>query len=122
MINMLKIACIIGIFSICACKHNNKLCTDYTGLLPAADSIGIETTINFYPDNSYTKQEVYIGEKDGTFIENGKFEIHNRQIMLTSNNNEKSFYRLEDKQIRMLDTSGKDINGNLADFYILRCR
>lgn len=115
---------LLTITSLSGCFHRQEpiLCQTYSGMLPAASSVGIDTTISFLPNNRYFEKDVYVGEKDGTFTENGNYVIQNKKITLTSTQGEKSFYRLEKGQIRRLDTSGNLITGNLADFYILKCR
>lgn len=107
---------------ISACTTEKpELCQSYKGTLPAASSIGIETTISFYPDHSYSQKDVYIGEDNGTFFEKGSFDINKKEIMLISDAGETSYYQLEKQQIRRLDTQKRQIRGALADFYILTC-
>lgn len=111
-------------FACCACFHRSKntLCEIYTGTLPAASSIGIETTITFLPDGTFYEKNIYIGEKNGTFSENGTYTLKGQRITTVSAQGEKAYYRLEDEQIRRLDSEGNEITGALADFYILKCK
>lgn len=105
-----------------ACHHQqDKLCRIYHGTLPAASSVGIDTTITFLPQNRYSQKDVFIGEKDGTFYEKGSFDIQNNKITLYAEDGNKSYYRIENGQLRRLDTEGKEITGGLADYYVLKC-
>lgn len=107
---------------IFACQHRrNVLCTTYNGTLPAASSVGIDTTINFLSDNRYTQTDIYLGEKDGTFTENGHYDLANNKLILISDDGNQTYYRLENKQIRRLNSQQKAVTGSLADFYVLKC-
>lgn len=105
----------------CFHKTEPELCQSYTGVLPAASSIGIETTITFLPGGKFTEKDVYIGEKDGIFKANGTYTRNRNTLTLISDRGEKNFYALEKGQIRRLDMNANPIVGNLADFYVLKC-
>lgn len=109
---------------LCACFHRQepKLCSEYAGTLPAASSVGIDTALTFLPDGRFEEKDTYIGEKNGTFYAKGTYTLKDGRITLLSDRGEKTFYRLEHKQIRRLDMNGDQIRGNLADFYTLQCR
>lgn len=117
-------AALASIVLMSACFHHQEpaLCETYNGMLPAASSVGIDTTLNFLPNGRYQETDIYVGEKDGTFVDKGTYKIQNNRITLISDKGETSFYRLEKKQIRRLNTNGSAITGNLADFYILKCK
>lgn len=117
---MKHIAIIFSLILLCSCASGKKICGTYQGTLPAADGPGIATTITFDQDRSYTEELVYIDKDDGTFIETGKYHITDNTIELTSANGEKSYYKIEDGQIRRLDMEQKPITGPLADYYILQ--
>ena len=117
---MKHIAAIFSLALLCSCSGNKEICGTYQGTLPAADGPGIATTITFVQDRSYTEELVYIDKDDGTFIETGKYHIADNIIELTSAAGEKSYYKIEDGQIRRLDMEQKPITGTLADYYILK--
>ena len=117
---MKHIAIIFSLALLSSCSADKEICGTYQGTLPAADGPGIATTITFGQDHSYTEELVYIDKDDGTFIENGRYHIADNAIELTSSNGEKSYYKIEDEQIRRLDMEQKPITGALADYYILK--
>lgn len=49
----------------------------YTGMLPCADCTGIETTITFNQDRSYSMKNMYMGTPNGnqTYTQTGRYEI-----------------------------------------------
>lgn len=111
---------IILTFFISACSDNSPshICQTYKGILPAASSEGIETTIEFNNKNQFNSKIIYLGEDDATFIEKGKYSIANN-IIETKSENEIAYYRLENDQIRLLDYHKKPITGVLEKHYIL---
>ncbi len=117
---MKHIAAIFSLALLCSCSGNKEICGTYQGTLPAADGPGIATTITFGQNRSYTEELVYIDKDDGTFTETGKYHIADDTIELTSAAGEKSYYKIEDGQIRRLDMEQKPITGTLADYYILK--
>ncbi len=110
------------VLSGCFHRSGDHLCEVYSGMLPAASSVGIETTISFLPNGRFTQKDVYVGEKDGIFFSDGYYTLDKKRITLTSSRGDISLYRLEKGQIRRLDADGQEVSGALADFYILECR
>ena len=49
----------------------------YTGMLPCADCTGIDTTITFNQDRSYSMENTYMGTPSGnqTYTQTGRYEI-----------------------------------------------
>ena len=117
---MIHIAIIFSLALLSSCSADKEICGTYQGTLPAADGPGIATTITFGQDRSYIEELVYINKDDGTFIETGKYHIADNTIELTSAAGEKSYYKLENEQIRRLDMEQKPISGTLANYYILK--
>ena len=118
--NMKTSAVIFSLALLCSCSADKEICGTYQGTLPAADGPGIATTITFGQDHSYTEELVYIDKDDGTFIETGKYRITDNIMELASAAGEKSYYKIENGQIRRLDMDQKSITGPLADYYILK--
>jgi hypothetical protein len=58
-------------------------------------------------------------EDDGVFYENGKYNLYDDIIELTTDN-KTSYYKFEGDKIRLLDYRKKKITGELADMYILK--
>ncbi len=122
------------IFSGCNCMeksnsvidgHNSRNSLDwagsYKGVLPCADCEGIETTITLNYDNSFSKSEIYLKNKEKSEF-SGKGDIEwdkNGNIITLKSNNYDTKYLVGEGRLIMLDRKGKRIKGNLADLYIL---
>lgn len=106
----------------CAANQNMpaEYCGTFKGTLPAASGPGIETTIQLNRDYSFLEQDVYIGEKDGIFNNQGSYMVNGDIITLKPANGEVSYYRVEKDQLRRLDMMKRPITGVLANNYILK--
>ena len=114
---------LLAFLALTACfHHHNDLCGTYRGILPAADGPGIETTIRFQTNHAYHQTIVYINQADGRFDESGEYRIEGQLLELTPDDpqDEITWYRLEDKQIRRLDMEKQPITGALSDHYVLK--
>lgn len=102
--------------------HNAENLLDYQGAyqgtLPAADGIGIKTSITFEPNKTYMMQTEHIGKKN-IFTEKGCYNIEKDVITLTSSNGDKSYYKVEKGRIRKLNNDKHIITGTLGNKYIL---
>ena len=121
---LLMIAAVLVLFG-CASKYAfvPDCCGTFQGVLPAASGPGIETTITFYRDNSFETKLVYIGEKDGTFIERGTYDIDDGVIEMRPEKDQISYYQLDEhnpNRIYRLNMEKKPITGQLAQYYVLR--
>ncbi len=95
----------------------------YRGFLPCASCEGIFTTVVLKPDKTYEKEEIYLGEKDGVFHEEGRilFGEKSSKITLETRNTNVSYnYQVEPEGLRMLDSEGNPSLGTLAEMYRLR--
>ena len=70
--------------------------------------------------SNFARQTKRLPSEYGTFIETGKYRITDNIVELASAAGEKSYYKIEDGQIRRLDMDQKSITGPLADYYILK--
>ena len=109
------------IFLTSACHHQEHLCRQYYGVLPAADAPGIQTTATFQAPDQYSNKLVFIDKSNGTFEEKGRYRIDGSLITLTDSTGDQSYYRLENGQIRRLDMEKQPISGALAEHYVLKC-
>lgn len=96
-----------------------KYCGTYEGVLPAADGPGIATKLQLDANGEYRLNSLYIDKKDGKFVENGRYSVDG-DIIAVSRDGQNSYYKAEDRQLRMLDMDKEMIHGPLADFYILK--
>lgn len=104
--------------------HNAETSLDYfgeyKGTIPAADCPGIEVTLIFNKDRTYTQKYIYLERKDGEFNETGTFKVEGNILTATSKNGEKSYYKVEEGRIVILDADKQPITGALADMYVLK--
>lgn len=93
----------------------------YEGVLPCADCEGIKTTIMLSKDNTYTKTSEYLGKANANkFDETGTVELNGDELTLTSKDGEKTFFKVGEGIITMLDKDKKEIQGELAASYVLK--
>ncbi|MCM1300688.1 MAG: copper resistance protein NlpE [Alistipes senegalensis] len=91
----------------------------YTGTIPAADCPGIAITLTIFDDGSYTLRSEYL-ERNAVFNEQGRFTIEDDRLTLYPDEGEPSdSYRIENNQLRMLDSQKQPITGALAEHYVL---
>lgn len=104
-------------------SHTSKNALDwngiYQGTLPCADCEGIKTTITLNKDLTYSVKEDYLGKKDGVFESKGTFTWDARGQKITLSENKRSYF-VGENTLTHLDNSGKKIEGDLANLYILK--
>ncbi|PPC90669.1 MAG: copper homeostasis protein [Methylobacter sp.] len=94
----------------------------YNGFTPCEDCKGVKTTLAFNQNNTYLLMTQYIGRSNREFVEKGKFERGDNQILvLTSRNGStKHYYQIDGDNLIQLDDSGNTHTGKLADKYVLQ--
>ena len=101
--------------------HNAETSLDYRGtyrgVLPAADCPGIETTLTLKPDGTYSLHEEYL-ERDACFDTEGAYTLHGN--LLTLEGSDTTWYTVEENRLRRLTTDRKEVEGPLAEHYVLR--
>lgn len=101
--------------------HNAETSLDYRGtyrgVLPAADCPGIETTLTLKPDGTYSLHEEYL-ERDARFDTEGAYTLHGN--LLTLEGSDTTWYKVEENRLRRLTTDRKEVEGPLAEHYVLR--
>ena len=104
--------------------HNAETSLDYfgeyKGTIPTADCPGIDVTLVFNKDHTYTQKYIYQERKDAEFDEAGTFVIEGNILTTTSKEGDKSYYKVEEGRIVMLDADKQPITGALADLYVLK--
>lgn len=104
--------------------HNAETSLDYfgeyKGTIPAADCPGIEVTLIFNKDHTYSQKYVYIDREDAEFNETGTFKVEGNILTTTPKEGEKSYYKVEEGRIVMLDADKQPVTGALADLYVLK--
>ncbi len=95
----------------------------YTGVLPCASCPGIETTLQLNADKTFKLETTY-QEREGTFTEEGSFELDKKTNIITLSikdaGSESGKYLIGENRVTQLDMEGKLITGNLADAYVLK--
>ncbi len=107
---------LIAILSACAPK--SEICGTYKGLMPAASGPGIDITLQINMNGTFKRKLVYVGEKDGTFLESGRYTVSGSLLTLETDN-EISYYRKEKNGLLLLDYRRQRITGALAEHYLL---
>lgn len=93
----------------------------YSGVLPAADTEGIRTTLYIRPDGTYTRISEFIGAD--TFEEGGTWQTDDRGITHMKPANEDTpewLMGFVEKEIVLLTAEGKPVEGPLAPHYRLK--
>lgn len=94
----------------------------FSGLIPCADCPGIELTVSFNPDSSYTESMVY-QERNSSFKDTGHWVLDNKILTIQYNKAQaepRYFLIKSDTAIAWLDADKKEIEGPLKEHYILR--
>lgn len=92
----------------------------YTGTIPAADCPGIETRIVLDADGTYQLNMEYL-ERNTGFDEHGTYNIDGNTLTLhPSDGKTRSYYKVEENRLRMLDGNMQVIEGPLAEHYTLK--
>lgn len=124
-------ATIILFLSACSVKTTEALTSEsftreiegnYTGVLPCASCPGIQTSIKLKENGKYILFRTYLDRDSNTFIEEGTLFKTNKPAVLSLKNkeHEKTYIKLENSHVRILNTKGKEIEGVLSKHYILQ--
>ena len=94
----------------------------YMGILPFADCEGIETWLTLNEDLSFTLVRNYLKNEavlSDTTV--GDFEWQKNNVKLQENkpNGETLFFSIEENQVRQLTNNAEQIEGELANHYVL---
>ena len=124
---------VIGIFGLGSClsnkgavdSHNSRNSLDwagvYTGITPAASASGINVRLQLNKDNTYELTYDYIDRPGNSFTNTGSFKWNDTgDIINLGIADTPSYYKLAENKLIQLDMSGKEITGNLADYYVLK--
>ncbi|WP_167740522.1 copper resistance protein NlpE [Eikenella corrodens] len=93
----------------------------YYGVLPCASCEGIETTLILQEDGSYLLTETYKQRQPFTEETAGRFTWRKPQeIFQLDKAGGERLYQIGNGQIWALDADGKQVEGELANLYILK--
>lgn len=97
----------------------NSVSGVYRGSMPAADCPGIEVKLTLKKDGKYECVNKYI--ERGEYVENGTYSIDGDVlVMLAENLRDSSFYRINRRDLIMLDRNRQEIDSPFAYMYVLR--
>ncbi len=99
---------------------SNALNGTYSGITPCADCEGIEYTITFNDDFSYSTKSVYLGREENVFETSGNYKIQDGIIQLLDDKDGLLYFKKSGENLQVLDRNRKEITGSLADMYVLR--
>lgn len=93
----------------------------YYGFTPCEDCKGVKTTLAFNQNNSYMLMTQFIGRSNREFVEKGKFERRDDQILVLTPKKGSSthYYQIDGNNLIQLDDNGTPHSGKLADKYVL---
>lgn len=91
----------------------------YTGVFPAADCPGIETTLTLRADGTFSEHSRYI-DRDTEFDRTGRYMVQGNLLTLTpSDGDGVAYYKVGENRLRRLDSDRQPIDGPLAEHYTL---
>ncbi len=133
-LNVLCLFAIILVFAACTPttdkkqkvkkdEHSAEYALDYEGVYkgtyPCADCEGIQVTLTLGSDSLFVYETIYLGEKDGRFVDRGKYTVE-ENILTIQQKNEPVYFFVGESSLTLLDKDLKPSSGELADYYILK--
>ncbi len=92
----------------------------YEGTTPCADCPGIKTTVELKDDETFTYQAEYL-ERDQILTDSGEFMWHDHGSVVHLKGKDTDLkFKVGENQLIQLDTEGKQITGELAEYYVLK--
>lgn len=90
----------------------------YAGLLPCADCPGIDTSIAFTPEGTYSMSETYQADGGGSFVSKGTWTVREdgKTVLLDPEDKEERdrwYEVVSANELRTLDRDGKAIDSKL---------
>jgi uncharacterized lipoprotein NlpE involved in copper resistance len=116
----------VNFFSCGTSNRNLKNSSDwagvYTGVIPGADTDGIDVEVTLSDDETYEVIYHYLTEEsDETFIHSGTFKwTKDGSVVILDTVEIPPFYRIGENTLTQLDMAGKVITGDFADNYVLK--
>lgn len=103
--------------------HHNTYTPDlpvaFTSTLPCADCPGIEYELHLQ-EEAFTEFSFYTDRDSAHFTESGNWEIKSGTLIIhPGDSSKKKRYLISDQNLKLLDRSGSEISGDLANHYFL---
>ncbi|MCL2474288.1 MAG: copper resistance protein NlpE N-terminal domain-containing protein [Alphaproteobacteria bacterium] len=96
---------------------------EYHGITPCADCPGIEMIVTLGEDGKFREARKYLERTEDFLIEEGRFEwneLGNKITALTDSARRE--FLVQENRLVMLDMEGKQIEGDLAELFVLKKR
>lgn len=93
----------------------------YTGMLPCADCLGIETELKLNNDRTFELVTIYRAKDTTAYPIKGRFSFGpDGNTLICEAENFKQLYKIGENKLTHLDREGHVITGDLADMYVLK--
>ena len=92
----------------------------YKAFLPCASCMGIDSTLTLKKDGTFESVMNYKSKDNYKAVSKGKYSVKNGVITTVDEYKEKSFYKIEGENLKMLDMDQKEVTGELKDKYIFK--
>ena len=92
----------------------------YKAFLPCASCMGIDATLTLKKDGTFESVMNYKSKDNYKAVSKGKYSIKNGVITTVDEYKEKSFYKIDGENLKMLDMDQKEVTGELKDKYIFK--
>lgn len=102
-------------------EHSLDWSGEYHGVLPCADCEGIETTVRLNQDKTFTITEEYLKKPTLVIESKGVFNWDKTGLIITleAEDHLKRSYKVIENGIILLNSQGKENQGELAEYYKL---
>ena len=108
---------------VAGCTNNKKSANSdnvVANTMQVADMHNAETSLDYFGEYKGTIPAADCPGIEGEFNETGTFKVEGNILTATSKNGEKSYYKVEEGRIVILDADKQPITGALADMYVLK--
>jgi copper homeostasis protein (lipoprotein) len=130
----IRLLVVIAIFTSLGCRSQQQASTlnywdgrdvnviddVFQAMLPCADCEKIDFRLSLKPDMTWQSYTLYMGKSSKVFEENGHYNVTEDGILVLGKSEEGiKRFRIIPRGLLMLDMEGKEIEGKLADKYVL---
>lgn len=108
------------LFVACADK-NESIDESFYGTIPCADCPAIEYELHLHDDNTFDESMLYLERSVDANKNDGTYRIEKDSIIVLDRDGKDGFKRfiLKDDTLVILQSDGKEMEGDLAEYYVL---
>lgn len=116
----LSLSFALAILFVACNDKSDSINLSFYGLLPCADCPGIAYEIHFNDDLTFNESMEYLDREVEPFISDGTYQ-KNDNLLILERDSEGGFthFMLKEDTLILLDADGKEIEGELSEYYIL---